>query len=715
MSNTHPDKMPVYEAQVRNSSYIYSPPDNPKTKTNYKKIILLIILMIISIFAFFYPNQLVFLSFVAAIVIALYQTSNPNDEIKQTTNKDKTREDILFRVYQTWIEGVLKPNLMFDSIEMGVTLKTNAVLRVSRRNKNYRLPNSSQDIEKIFVDSGKKLLILGEPGGGKTVLLLQLAEKLLGQAQHDKTMGIPIIFNLSSWSSNYKTLDEWLENELRRNYKVASKVARRWLDDGMLTVLLDGLDEIFPTENFAPGSAKQSQLNELALIRRTACIDAINKYIGDHLNSSIVICSRTGDYNALQKKLDLNFAIIITPLVKEQIVSYLDGNDYQGVRELIENETSARQMSKQPFLLAMMKSAYKGISYSDSPYSGLKLPFKRLADREYHLLNAYVEKRLRLNPHKSYSSQTLQTYLEWIAQYMNKNKMTFFRIRSLQPMWWDEKLELYYIILKWIIRIFLGLMFGFLISVIFERIWRDSAKPVFNRFYKIGSKDFKYENLKGFAKLKSIWDFRGVILGCIIANSIQEQGFFYGILSAPVVKNLINTLPNDTDFITLNIFVIFCVVIISWSTILIAIGIFSGFLMSIVIGGLNWASPNLAMMLSGIFAELSLQTMDQNINTKKHKSSRKLQKFLAYLIYPVWLILNTISFNMGVLLAFVQHIIFRLVMAIKGKIPLIEYEKVLDHCVQSSLLRKVGDQYIFRHKILMDHFVSWATNKNRAL
>ena len=47
-----------------------------------------------------------------------------------------------------------------------------------------------------------KLLILGEPGAGKTTELISLAHDLIARAVEDDTVPIPIIFELSSWNEN---------------------------------------------------------------------------------------------------------------------------------------------------------------------------------------------------------------------------------------------------------------------------------------------------------------------------------------------------------------------------------------------------------------------------------------------------------------------------------------------------------------------------------
>ena len=77
--------------------------------------------------------------------------------------------------------------------DLGLDLQPDAVLKHADYS-DYTLPDSSRDIETIFHDMGGQLLILGAPGSGKTILLLQLAEKLLGRAQHDNKQLMPARF-----------------------------------------------------------------------------------------------------------------------------------------------------------------------------------------------------------------------------------------------------------------------------------------------------------------------------------------------------------------------------------------------------------------------------------------------------------------------------------------------------------------------------------------
>ena len=56
----------------------------------------------------------------------------------------------------------------------------------------------------------RQLLILGEPGAGKTTMMLELAEDLLKRATADKAEPIPVLLSLSSWKNPEQCFFEWL-------------------------------------------------------------------------------------------------------------------------------------------------------------------------------------------------------------------------------------------------------------------------------------------------------------------------------------------------------------------------------------------------------------------------------------------------------------------------------------------------------------------------
>src|SRR6266542_3385864 len=59
--------------------------------------------------------------------------------------------------------------------------------------------NIISDISQAFDATEGRLLIVGEPGAGKTILLYTLGKMLIKRASQEDLNAIPVILNLSSW------------------------------------------------------------------------------------------------------------------------------------------------------------------------------------------------------------------------------------------------------------------------------------------------------------------------------------------------------------------------------------------------------------------------------------------------------------------------------------------------------------------------------------
>lgn len=223
-----------------------------------------------------------------------------------TSPEERYRLAMLQNVRKFWIQGVLE-----NSAENSI------LLNLGKRDASHQISNpwetvvrttngaeqtmaSDSSILDIFEQMNGKLLILGEPGGGKTTMLLELARELLNQADFDDAHPLPVVFNLSSWAENQAPLEEWLVNELSDKYQVPKKVSSKWVENEELLLLLDGLDEVKADA-------------------RDACVKAINAYRTEHGFVDVVVCSRIHDYEDLSDRLLLNGAIVIQPLTAKQI------------------------------------------------------------------------------------------------------------------------------------------------------------------------------------------------------------------------------------------------------------------------------------------------------------------------------------------------------------------------------------------------------------
>jgi hypothetical protein len=152
------------------------------------------------------------------------------------------------RVTEYWVDGVLEHSLYNEVlISLGKRKMDNAIdapwkytVEVSGAKDATLLDD--RDVSTIY-DATGLLLILGEPGSGKTTTLLHLARTLLDRAGDDIQERIAVVLNLSSWKKK-QPVEEWISGELSAKYRVPRRIARFWLKHDYLLPLLDGQKEM---------------------------------------------------------------------------------------------------------------------------------------------------------------------------------------------------------------------------------------------------------------------------------------------------------------------------------------------------------------------------------------------------------------------------------------------------------------------------------------
>ncbi|MDX8149538.1 hypothetical protein SK854_45970 [Lentzea sp. BCCO 10_0061] len=91
-----------------------------------------------------------------------------------------------------------------------------------------------------------QLVVLGEPGCGKTSAAVQLTLRLLAQREPGDL--VPVLFPLASWNPGKQDLDEWMARRISADHPVfrrrGKRVARELVERGLVLPVLDALDEV---------------------------------------------------------------------------------------------------------------------------------------------------------------------------------------------------------------------------------------------------------------------------------------------------------------------------------------------------------------------------------------------------------------------------------------------------------------------------------------
>jgi hypothetical protein len=334
------------------------------------------------------------------------------------------RQILIQRVWDDWIEGIYKKSLDYFT---RLDLEMEAVPEAVPCQSIYHSPEMEREpigrgvsILEIYNKAKRHLLILGEPGSGKTTKLLELATDLLKEAKEEDGLPIPIVLNLSSFRGKYKSLAEWIIERLHLEYGVNRKLGKTWIEADLLLPLLDGLDEV-------KGE------------RCDACVNAINIYIDEHSLTGLVVCSRAQEYEQLSVQLNLQRAIEIQEIPFEEVKEYLKegGVSTQGLRDALELDEGLQELARSPLTLKVMGMAYKGQSTA-SIVEGKEesTPMHQRIFRDYI---KEMFRRPRPGATTKYSDEETVHYLARLARQIENIDQSEFYMEQIQQSWLQEE------------------------------------------------------------------------------------------------------------------------------------------------------------------------------------------------------------------------------------------------------------------------------------
>lgn len=165
-------------------------------------------------------------------------------------------------------------------------------------------------------ETRRRMVILGAPGTGKTVLTVSLTVGLMkrraaASSSEGRTIPVPCLFSLPSWDPAFHDLTNWLETQIVDRFRVTRKIATQLVRDGWILPVLDGLDEM--------------DLSEAMPRRSESAVAHINDYIACTPGSQIVVVCRSGSryYERLVRRVQDADQITVQNLTPEQIIDYV--------------------------------------------------------------------------------------------------------------------------------------------------------------------------------------------------------------------------------------------------------------------------------------------------------------------------------------------------------------------------------------------------------
>lgn len=631
----------------------------------------------------------------------------------------RDRQALLNKVKTYWIKGVLERSLHNQVlIELGLEERLDFAnpfhLAVGMVDEAPKPLNQNMQPIDVFDDlgAGRSLLILGEPGSGKTITLLQLTRDLLTRAEQNPDHLIPVVFNLSSWNGQ-QSIADWLIEELNTKYQVPKAIGKPWVMQRQLLLLLDGLDEV-------------------AIAEREACVIALNHFQQTR-GTEMVVCSRIKDYEALAQRLTVQQAIYVRSLQTAQIDGYLESldADLNGLKELLKNDEALQELARSPLILNIMVLAYEGAVLTNLPQTPLDV-----TEHRQQLFDIYIQRMFRRRTiHKRYPESQSRKWLEWLARQMQEQSKTIFLIEEMQDSWFKSRVQcvIYHSSIKSLTGLIYGLALGLNYSLAFNIqegiiVGLIGAITV-GLFFRIGnSLPIIFSNALVFIIPATYFaSFEDLFLDLLF-------GIFYGALGA-IVGHLIQaeikpvetlrwslksySVHNKVDLVVLLFTILACSIwaIFFWAIFGNALGVIfgclaalAGFLMTGFTRGVvvkEKTFPNQGIWLSAIYdcpfilaggvLGVFFYSFWENTNSPQENLVSVLGGF----------ILGSILFGLfgggGAGIIVIKHFVVRFSLWCDRKLPW-NYAQFLDFAVDHILLQKVGGGYIFIHRSLMEHF-----------
>ena len=191
-----------------------------------------------------------------------------------------------------------------------------------------------------------QLLLLGEPGAGKTTTLLYHAQTLIENYLKNINQPLPVFATIAYWDSYAEIpLHEWLPEHNDLPADVGDLIR-----NGRAVLILDGLDELGDSKPINPKKPEEGTFDP-----RQRFMAQVQGAIRD--GNQVLITCRVKDYNSIGDKLDIRGAIELQPLTDEQIETYL--GDVPTVQAAVMNDHGLLDICRSPLLLSLIAFGYR--------------------------------------------------------------------------------------------------------------------------------------------------------------------------------------------------------------------------------------------------------------------------------------------------------------------------------------------------------------------
>lgn|GEM_PF-1381958 len=619
---------------------------------------------------------------ILCFVYYLIVNSGNNQTSSQNNNDPKTedlRSQLLGELKKFYLKRQKDKMNALSAFEIKLNLKYTTKGTSNETVEDYYLKTKGKvgDFDKLFkkyVNDLPRLLIMGEPGAGKSMLLLKFGLELIERAEKDEHFPIPILLDLASWKNEQATFEEWLEFNLPYvggSFGISKDAAKNLVEKHEILPLLDGFDEI-------------------AEEHRNSCFEKLSTYLDTIVQHQrpnypqLIICSRISEYEAA-KDANVNAAVQIQTLDKKAVDKALE------ILAEDKNFVAAKRVRKalihNPNLYTALSSAFfvhTLLEIAQMHPLGFKGNTKTELQQE--ITNFYVEQELK----KVEGCEQLKTkkYLAWLAWKIKniENKVSL-ELVDLQPYWSVEK-SLYNKVFGVVVGLVVNMYFVLVVGLIAVLI------GVLND-----------ELVNGFVF--------GLYYGLTYGLSF---GLFFGLMAGftgpsniyPNEIKQINT--KDTDFDVFKVF--FFVVIFAlygslvFSLVALLVGLVNGITVYSSLPKIN--NPYKRFTNQFIFDFVKWAFIFSSVSGFSYIALEE-NSLIGFIHGGVFGVAIAIAIN-----PLFQHFSLRFVLWFQKVIPL-RLRTFLNQSSKTGLLLKDGGKWRFRHQLIHDNLAEWFENNHSNL
>lgn len=372
-----------------------------------------------------------------------------------------------YRADRAEAAGAADPGVVADRLAVAVRRQWEAEARARRLADPYPLPvawrgadadlaeateglaGRGGEIGTVFAERvpGRRLLVLGDPGAGKTMLLVRLVLELIdGRRQGEP---VPVLFPLASWDPAAMDLRGWMERRLVQDHAELGgpapgeygeiTLAGMLLERRLVLPVLDGFDEL------------PAEVGALALHR-----------IGEALpyGRGLVLSSRPAEYRAALRprsgvpaRLTGMVGIHLEPLGAEDVAAYLRedaGGDrapaaarWTPVAEALGTNAPVGLALTSPLMVSLARAVYNprpGEDDGELPDPGELVRCPTRTAVEHHLLDAFVDAAYRPRPGRPcrWTAEQARGALRFLARHMERGldgaaEVAWWKLRHAVP------------------------------------------------------------------------------------------------------------------------------------------------------------------------------------------------------------------------------------------------------------------------------------------